>query len=191
MGVLTAPKRPYRKGHGDRLTSPDVSAESVQCDHAVAPFDRMARAMEEAWGIDRLVEMVSPQTAQKYGSALAKLNAAIAAENPEDCAARVGVCVRGMQAMDAEARAAGHTPISPTYWQVRHGERTFIIARDINQWPRIQDEMPGVPIYSLHEVAVALAKHAHVVEIASEDAATAELVRASPSSNSINDPIPF
>jgi len=189
--AMTAMRHPRRQRHGDRLVSPDASAASIRCDHAIAPFDRVAREMENTWGVDRLVSLVSPETAQKYGSALAKLNAAIAEEKPEDCAARAAVCIRGMKVMDEEARAAGHKPLTPTYWQVRHGDRTFVLARDVNEWPLIRDELPGVPIYSIHEVAVALAKQAHVVEVAAADHPPAEVVRISPRNDSLDDPIPF
>jgi hypothetical protein len=43
----------------------------------------MAFAMDKKWGVDRLVELVSPDMAERYGAAMAKLNAAIDARDPE------------------------------------------------------------------------------------------------------------
>jgi hypothetical protein len=186
--------KPARQYKGDALTFPGASASQIACDHAVAPFDRAARLADHAWGINKLVELVSPTTAAKYGSAIAKLNAALAADNAEDVAARAAVCMRGLVALETEARAAGHTPATEAYWHAEHEGRPYILARDIRDWPAIEAKHPGVPIYSLREVGLALQAYGQTVvaiKAALPGAQVGETRPATPLERSLDDAIPF
>ena len=53
----------------------NVIAEGIY--HALRPLDEMVHQMERRWGADRLVGLVSVETAAKYGRAKAKLDRAI------------------------------------------------------------------------------------------------------------------
>lgn len=143
----------------DRLMTPDAKPEEIACDHACAPFDRAMRDAERKWGIDRLPGLVSPETAAKFGSAMGKLNDAINSGDAAATAARVGVCIRGLAAMDAEAVAAGHQPTPPEAWDVEVAGRVCAIIRDDRLWPVLAAARPGLTIYTLREVALALAEY--------------------------------
>src|SRR6056300_584252 len=110
-------QRPKRQKKSDRILHSGQTQNQIMTDYAVAPFDRKAEEMDEKWGIDRLVELVSAETAAKYGSAMAKFNDAIDAGDPSVTAARAQVCIRGMDAMDAEAAAAGAQRGSIVVWR--------------------------------------------------------------------------
>jgi len=125
-------------------------------DYAVAPFDRKAEEMDEKWGIDRLVELVSAETAAKYGSAMAKFNDAIDAGDPSVTAARAQVCIRGMEAMDAEAAAAGAQRASMDVWEVEVAGELYGVMRDARSWQAIKAQRPEMTLVSLREVALAL-----------------------------------
>ena len=60
-----------RKRKPDRLMNSsdigDVTAEGIY--HALRPLDQMVHQMEIRWGADRLVGLVSVETAAKYGRA--------------------------------------------------------------------------------------------------------------------------
>ena len=73
--------RPKRQKKADRLLHSGQSQNQVMCDFALAPLDRLAIEMDRKWGIDVLPELVSVEMAQKYGSAMAKLNAAMKEKN--------------------------------------------------------------------------------------------------------------
>lgn len=147
--------RPHREKF-DRLLNPGVTGEALECSYAAAPFDRVAREAEAVWGIDRLPGLVVPEMAQRYGSALAKLNVAIASGDGAETAARAGVCIRGMAVMDASARAAGHTPLSPDVWEMDLDGKRIGIYRDGCDWQAVMAAHPGLTIYSLREVVIAL-----------------------------------
>ena len=150
------PKRPTRQRKSDRIIHPGISQEEIQCDYALGPFDRMAHDMDKKWGVDMLVELVSPETAAKYGSAMAKLNAAIEARDPAMVAARAAVCMRGMQAMDAEATAAGKQPASDDVWILAFNGKQVGLLKDGRAWQRVQEAHPGLQLITQNDVILAL-----------------------------------
>ena len=155
---MTAPAkspRPRRSGKSDRMLYPQTSIDEVRCDMMLAPFDKAHIDMDNKWGIDRLVELVSVETAEKWGAAMAKLNDAIRSCNVEETKARVGVCVRGLAAMDAEATANGHHPKDPEVWEAEYEGRVFAVIQDGRNWVKTEVQ-GGRRVYSMHEVAVAL-----------------------------------
>jgi len=156
---------PIRQNKHDRLLTPGASSSEIACDHAVAPFDRVCRDMERKWGIDRLPELVAPETAARFGKAMGVLNDAINRADADATAAAAANCIRGLQAMDAAATAAGHKPISPGVWEVEYEGRTFGIIRDTAEWPAAAAQRPGLTLYTLREVAVALAASADAVAV--------------------------
>lgn len=190
--------RPKRQRKGDRLFYSGISPAEMAADYAIAPLDRLATDMDRKWGIDQLPGLVSVETAEKYGSAMAKLNAALDAGDPEDVKARAEVCMRGLTAMDAEATRLGHQPVSPDYWEAEIDGFKFAVMREGRNWMVHQEARPDLRFFSLREVGVALSalridnpifaevkKHFPQAEIKS----IAE--RAAPDRQSLDDPIPF
>lgn len=184
--------RPQRHNKHDRLMHSGAKPEEIACDSALAPFDTAARAMERKWGVNRLEGLVSPETAARYGSALGKMNAAIEANDPAETAIRVGVCVRGMAALDAEATAAGHRPLPPAVQEIEVGGQLCVVLWDANQWPAYAALRPGVRTYSPREVGLALAAYGQTVA-AVKDAFPGAEVKAvrSPLAQVLDDEIPF
>jgi hypothetical protein len=123
--------------------------------HAIKPLDRIANRMELKWGCDRLPELVSPATAQRFGSAKAKLDQAIEDNSPDEVAKRAAVLIKGWQAMDAEAED-NHTPLKPSIWShTADSGFKFAIAQgnaDAIKAIRTDPRMEGVAVYSLDEV---------------------------------------
>lgn len=152
----TAPRRPVRQKKSDRLLHGTHDREAVMCDLALAPLDRLAEEMNWKWGIDVLPELVTPEMAAKYGSAVSKLHEAMDEGKPDVVAARVGVCVRGLQAMDAQATEAGAGRASLDVWQVELNGQTIGVMKEGRSWQALQKEMPDVRLWTLREVAVAL-----------------------------------
>ena len=72
----TVVKRPVRHMKSDRVISPTLSVEEQQCDTMVGALTHDTQRMDWKWGIGRLEELVSTETAAKYGLAMAKLNEA-------------------------------------------------------------------------------------------------------------------
>lgn len=152
---MTQP-RPRREKKSDRLLSPGATSSEIAVDHAIAPFDRAALDMERLWGVDRLPELVTPALAAKYGAAIAFLNDCINRGDATEAAAAAANCIKGLAAMDAEARSLGHKPAPAEVWLYEHEGHRFGIIRETGDWTTLQDSHPGLTLYSLREVALAL-----------------------------------
>lgn len=160
---MTAPARPRRERKADRLIVPGATADEIACDYALAPFDAAALDSERRWGIDRLPELVAPELAAKYGAAVAYLNDRINAADAAGTAAAATNCIRGLAAMDAAARAAGHQPLPAEVWIGEVDGHRFGVTRDLRDWPALAAAYPGLRVYSLREVGNALAHYGQMV----------------------------
>jgi len=184
----------HRQNRPDRLLTPGATADEIRKDHAAAPFDRMAIEADRTWGIDQLPALVTPALAEKYGRAVAHLNDRINNGTPDEVAAAAANCVKGMIAMDAEARALGRTPITPDVFEYEHEGHHFGIVRDVAVAAIAEAQRPGITIYTMREVAVALHAARHAVA-AVKDAfpgATVTAIRPlSPIGQDIDDELPY
>lgn len=149
-------KRPRRQRKGDRLTNPGATPTQVQIDYTLAPFDRLAIEMENKWGIDRLPELVSVDTAEKYGRTIGRLNAAIDADDPAEANRLAQSAMRGLQAMDAEATAAGHDQMPAEFWEYDLDGFKFAVMPDNARWPEIKKRRPDLVLFTMREAALAL-----------------------------------
>ena len=148
--------RPTRQKKSDRLLHSGQSKNQIMCDFAVAGLDRLALQMDRKWGVDTLVELVPPEMAVKYGSAMAKLNEALDTNDPTVVQARAEVCMRGLQAMDAQAEAAGAERASEDVWEVEVEGEVYGIMRDGRSWPSLQETRPELKLVTLREAAIAI-----------------------------------
>ena len=124
--------------------------------HALRPLDQIAHRMELKFGCERLQSLVSPETAQKFGSAKAKLDQAIMDNDPSEVARRSKILIKGWQKMDEEAVADGHKPLKPSIWSYTTEDGfMFAVAQgnaDAIKAIRTDPAMEGVAVYSLDEI---------------------------------------
>lgn len=160
----------------DRLLAPGATAAELRCDYAVAPYDAAARDMERTWGIDRLPELVTPELAARYGAAMAHLNDCINEGDAGKVAAAAANCVKGLHAMDAEARKLGHHPAPADVLQFVHEGTRYGILRRVEDWPPIAAAYPDLTLVSLTEVGNALALYRQGTVLAAAHAAFAGAV---------------
>lgn len=152
----TAPRSNVRQKKSDRLISGINDKSAIMCDMALAPVDRLADQMNRKWGIDVLPELVSPEMAMRYGSAVAKMNDAAGEYNVEETLARAEVCMRGLKALDAEAERIGAERASLDIWQFDLDGVAIGIMKEGRSWPSIREEHPHLEMYTMREVALAL-----------------------------------
>jgi len=152
-------QRPTRQKKDDRILHKGATANEIKADLSLAPFDKAVREMDKRWGVDRLPELVSVESAAKWGRAMAGLNSAIDSEDPDKTKFWCEVCIRGLNAMDAEAVALGRQVSDPDIWEYELDGTVFGIIADGREWPAAYAKRPGIAIYTLREVAVALQAH--------------------------------
>lgn len=153
-------KRPRRRELSDRLLAPDATQNEIRCDVAVAPFDRAAVEMDRKWGTDRLPELVSTDTAAKWGRTMARLNQALQDGDPDETARIAKSAVRGLAAMDAEASVADHEPCN--LWEYDLDGFRFAIIEDNRRWQEVKAKRPDLVLFTMREAGLALqALHEH------------------------------
>jgi len=150
------PRRPVRQKKSDRILHGDQEPNTIMADYALAPLDRLALDMDRKWGIDMLPELVSPETAMKYGSAMSKLNAAIRDNDPAMVRERAEIAMRGLVAMDKEAEASGAQRASTDVWEVDVDGEVYGIMRDGRSWQTVKEQRPDLELVTLREVGIAL-----------------------------------
>lgn len=155
--------RPRRQRLGDRLTATVDDVRLTAVDFAIAPFDRAMTQAEQRWGIDRLPELVSAETAAKWGKAIAELNQAILDNNADRVTQWVGVCLRGLPHLEAEAVASGAESVPPRALEWREDDRHFVVIEDARDWLVVQRLFPGATVYTLRDIAVMTAKREDIL----------------------------
>ena len=139
----------------DKISAPEKYAKPIQDSiyHAIAALDEVAIRFEEKWGIDRLAKLVPPETASRFGSAKAKLDAALDLDDADEVARRASVLARGWEALDKEATAAGHQPEEVEAWLWRDEDgKPHAFVRDVADAVKYGKRHPGVVIWSMPEV---------------------------------------
>jgi len=159
---MAKPSRPRRQKKADRLLNPGSTGSEIECDYGIAPLDRVAIEMDAKWGVDKLPELVSVETAARYGKAMAHLNECIQASDPAKCAAAAQNCIKGLNVMDAEATAAGKPQATGEFWEYAIPETDgraalhFGILKDGLEWQAAKAARPDLTFFTMREVAIAL-----------------------------------
>jgi len=193
--MTTKPRPPRFAKKSDRMITPGASAAEIRCDMACAPLDNLARKYDAIWGIDRLVTLVSPAMAEKYGAAIAHLHSSYDAEDPATTAAAAANCMKGLDAMNAQAIAAGHQPADPRVWMMEIDGHQYGFVEDAAFVAIAERNNPGVKIATLRQAVVALNPERFGIPrdiIAAFPGATITAIRPrSQLAEELNDEIPF
>lgn len=167
----TAIKKYQRQKKSDRLLNAKLSEAEIVIDFTLGPLARMNKEADKRWGCDKLVELVSAETAAKFGMAMAKLNEQIEAQDVEGVKQWAGVCMRGIKAMEAEAEAANAPQADDTLWIIEADGHEFGILRDDRAWPAAKEKFPNLDIVSEREMVLALLEYKQSVVKVALDAA--------------------
>lgn len=118
---------------------------------ALRPFWRAEDRASQKWGgIARLQSLVSPELSARYGSAYAKLQAAIKSFDSQETARLAAVCIRGLEALD-KAAAEHAEAFEPRALYLSHHGRQYVVALDRIDLPAIKAP-EGVPVLSIQEL---------------------------------------
>ena len=170
-------------------------ANGRQIGAALAGLDATARSMESKWGVGRLPEIVSTETAVKFGGVQDALNQLLdAAEDVPSIAAVAGSLQRGWLALDAEATKLGAKPIEPVGWCFKVGSQPAVLARTDADAAAIRAIDPDANIWTLESVGNAI--HALMTRDAPKvaeifDKPAPETLNPSPFNEATGDAIPF
>ena len=173
---MTRKPAPRRQRSHDRITSPGAVdyPGRIKCDMILAPLDRLHRAMDLKWGIDRLVDTmpieppahVPPEARDgfrtitaRYGDLVETLNKALDANDAETIALVVPRMMKAITMMDQHCERAGLLGPVQVFEVDFEGERIGFI-QDPADWQRAEQQRPGLPIHTFAEAAAAMANRA-------------------------------
>jgi len=125
---------------------------------ATAVLDRVAADHERRWGVGRLETLVAPDLAAKFARAREQCDAAIAAGDIDGAIQKAAALARGWAALDAAARAAGHTEAVEGVWCAEVGEgRPYAVCLHTADVGAVAAQFPGHTAVSLQELLRLLA----------------------------------
>ena len=115
------------------MNRPDMAAakDAITIDFTIGPLDRAKREADQKWGFDRLPEIVSPATAQKFGRAMEAYEQELLREEPDPARVKAFVdnLVRAYAALDREAESLGRESFSTNTIHLQvNGEPAIIVA---------------------------------------------------------------
>jgi hypothetical protein len=140
----------------DKITAPETYTNPISYAifHSVQTLDRVVVQMDQKWGVDRLPALVSAETAARFGSAKAKLDAALEANDDVEVARRCSVLARGYAAMDVEAERLGRDPMMPEAWLWRdENGKPFAFVRESAEAIAYGKANPGVAVFTMGEIS--------------------------------------
>jgi len=144
--------RAMRQRKDDRMIHGPVDKQSIECDFVLGPYDAAVRAMGIKWGVDRLPDLVTPDLAQRFGKAMAALNEAVEANDPELVKAKVINAVKGINALDAAAEASGAPKASPHVIEFEiDGNKCALLTND-EAWPALKAQRPDLFFYTMTDI---------------------------------------
>lgn len=187
-------KKPAR-GISRTMLAPSNS-EWRKMEAAITELDQVVVAAERRWGVDRLPELVSVETQERFWKQFERLEVAI---KNEDCDAVVrgsSAMIRAYKVLEDEARDRGHCELAGTWYEAPMDDgRVLIVAETVADAHKASRERDGALVYSMEEVARLLIAGEGVRNFVKQTkevfpGATVKDVRDS-KSDSIDDPIPF
>ena len=124
---------------------------------ALRALDRAVHEMDRQWGSGRLVTLVTPELAARFGSARDKLGAAVRAASVDEVGRRAEVVARGLVALDIAARVAGHPRVPTTVWPINYEGQAYAVCAENEDAIAIaeQDALPGHVVLCLRELLLA------------------------------------
>ena len=130
----------------------ELTPNNLEINRHIDKLDAVAVRYESKWGADTLPKLVPEAMAAKWSAQCVKLNDAIQRGDLPMVADLVSGTIRGYEALDAAAVAAGHTSAPATYLEGRHPDSGQIYRIAINDMDARKAAEVGVVVYSLAEV---------------------------------------
>lgn len=137
----------------DQLDQEKLRAEQKIVDMLLSPLNRVAKELEEKWGLDRLPGLVNEDLTERFAAAAQKLGDAIATKDQGRIKERAEIMRRGWIKLDTEAEAAGHEPWQqPDVWEGQRPDgKTFLLSKDKSTAIQAGREK-GLGVWTLDEI---------------------------------------
>lgn len=123
---------------------------------AIAPTDTVARAVDQRWGVGRIESLISSSSLTRWHQGRQLYDQAIR-QNDADAVERLAPKIaQALRAMEAEAEAAGHAPLSPVAWEAPLADgRVLVVTRTFAEAHALQGSSDGRErvVWTMEELA--------------------------------------
>ena len=167
------------------------------CRAAVNSVDKVARDLEQRWGIGKLEELASPKLAVQFEQARQNFSEAANGDDHNYLVQKADNLITGWKALEAQAIKNGHSPDDAEVWYAIApedvGEYTFAIVKNGSD-AAVVDREKYPRVYSLDEVARIIHNFENsMIRKAKEVFPNSTITKIGDSTNKEppNDPIPF
>ena len=130
----------------------DYEAVDYEICRCVQKIDEVSKDYEARWGVERLPELVSHQTKNKWDTQWKKLQNAIDQKNLHDVATQTMGCIRAWDFLEKEAIKNGHKQKAPDYYEARHPDSGNVYRICTNNNNASQSFEKNVYVYTMEEV---------------------------------------
>lgn len=166
--------------------------------NALVEHDKVVTQYEDKWGIERLQELVSEELRERFYQQRERLNTAIDNNDGKQTQEEVEVMCRAYAALEKEAVAMGHKPLSGEYWETPLPDgRVLAITKNHAEAGKVKRDNRDLVVFSIQEIANILdARHKETVKFIDEvknkfDGAVVTSVTPIKQETLIDDHIPF
>jgi len=143
------------QGAVPKPSSPDDMVKSI-----LAPLKRVASALEDKWGKDRLCSLVDEEMASRFASAAKKLDEAIHSNDIELIRKKAEVMRKGWMKLDALAEQAGHEPWEQgDVWEGRRPDGSVFLIAKHRTTAIAEHKKAGVGVWTLDEIGQLIQTH--------------------------------
>jgi len=98
----------------------------------ICELDEIAIRYETVWGVYKLESLAGDVLANKVQLQVDKLNDAIQNEELDDVRGLVSGTIRMYDALEKNAIANGHKPLSPDYWEIKVGSKIYHVVKSVS-----------------------------------------------------------
>ena len=125
---------------------------------ALEPLDEFARKMELKWGVDKLIKLVTPGTADKFRLAQHNFNQAHDVDDHFNFVKKAENLLRGWKFMDKEAERLGHKASTDKVWHFEFEGQRICLAQDIGDLSLI-NQADYDRAFTIRELALLIFEH--------------------------------
>lgn len=165
---------------------------------ALIKHDFVVNEYENKWGVERLQELVSEELRERFYQQRVRLNTAIENNDGKQTQEEVEVMCRAYVALEKEAVAMGHKPLTGEHWEtVMPDGKVLAIAKSYAEAGKVKRDNRELVVFSIEEIANILhARHKETLKFVDEvkrqfDGAVVTAVTPVKQETLIDDDIPF
>lgn len=152
---------------------------SIESD--IAGHDHIATEMDRKWGRDRLRLLVDMDLRQRFDDQRVKFNAAVWSGDVADTRQQAEAMIRGYNALDAAATAAGAQPLAPEVWETTTPDGEVVRIVQSNAEAHAVSDGRKMQVWTLSEIGHLIGHYADSVGLVKTffDGATVQSAKTS------------